>query len=201
MVSWDRLDSVALLAVVNSSPYISLGLVLLSAVLIGFLFKIKSHHHFYIKSSKKAWQTLQTIPEPASRMAYLRKLNPFVFEELILTAYSQTNFKIQRNKRYTGDGGIDGRVKIDGNWYLIQAKRYSNHINAGHVGDFARLCARRNLNGLFVHTGRTGKKSWSLAQQHEHIDIISGEKLINLLSAPGSETNKARFRLKQAMRN
>lgn len=68
-----------------------------------------------------------------------------------------------RNKRYTGDGGIDGRCNINGSDYLIQSKRYKSHINPA-----------------FVHTGKTGAKSKQIAQD-ENLEMISGQRLLNLL--------------------
>jgi len=45
--------------------------------------------------------------------AYLRKVEPFIVEELVLSALDQReDIKIQRNKRYTGDNGVDGRFYI-----------------------------------------------------------------------------------------
>ncbi|WP_192840691.1 restriction endonuclease, partial [Enterobacter hormaechei] len=45
-------------------------------------------------------------------MNYLRKIDPFVFEELLLEGFEAHGFRTIRNKRYTGDGGIDGQVII-----------------------------------------------------------------------------------------
>lgn len=99
---------------------------------------------------------------------------------MILSALKKRGYKIKRNKRYSGDGGIDGQVIIEGHCYLIQAKRYANHINPTHVQSFVRLCQRRRKKGLFVHTGKTGKKSYRIVRFSE-IEIISGDRLINLL--------------------
>ena len=63
-----------------------------------------------------------------------------IFEEMILTALKKRGHKIIRNKKYTGDGGLDGQITMNGVEYLIQAKRYKNHINAAHVREFALIC-------------------------------------------------------------
>jgi restriction system protein len=78
-------------------------------------------------------------------------------------------------KKYTGDGGIDGRCKINGVDYLIQAKRYKAHIQ-----EFAQICNKRQKKGLFVHTGKTGKKSKSVIQ-NSNLTLISGNRLLDLL--------------------
>ncbi|MGM8474744.1 restriction endonuclease, partial [Enterobacter hormaechei subsp. steigerwaltii] len=70
------------------------------------------------------------------KINYLRKIDPFVFEELLLEGFEAHGFRTIRNKRYTGDGGIDGQVIIGKYRYLIQAKRYRGHIALQHVQEF-----------------------------------------------------------------
>jgi restriction system protein len=147
---------------------------------------------FAIKWDKKRhllcrWEATQQLKHlkrlntPEEQITHLRGVNPYVFEEMILTALKHRGYQIKRNKRYSGDGGIDGQTIIEGHCYLIQAKRYANHINPAHVQSFARLCERRGRRGLFVHTGRTGKKSNRIAQFSE-IEMISGDRLLNMLN-------------------
>ena len=117
---------------------------------------------------------------PGRILAYLRTIDPFVFEEMILHALQRRGLQAIRNTRYTGDGGIDGRVVLEGRKTLIQAKRYSRHIDAAHVAAFAAICRKEDAWGLFIHTGRTGCSAWA-AGSDPRIDIVSGERLINLL--------------------
>jgi restriction system protein len=115
----------------------------------------------------------------ARRIAYLRKLDPLVFEEMVLDAFQQKGWLVERNTRYSGDGGIDGRIFRDGDWCGIQCKRYKNAIQTAHVQKFAEDLRRENLHhGFFVHTGRTPE---SVQRQSEIIKVISGQKLIQLL--------------------
>lgn len=65
-----------------------------------------------------------------------------------------------------GDGGLDGQVIIDGEHWLIQAKRYSRAVSPAHVEDFLTASpAVRPRRGLFIHTGRTGKL-FTFARRH-----------------------------------
>lgn len=121
---------------------------------------------------------LHSITEPGARLQYLRKIDPYVFEELVLDAFAQRGLAVRRNKRYSGDGGLDGQVRIHGEWHLIQSKRYSHHIQSAHVQAFANLCQERGQNGVFVHTGRTGHASYGFLNVH----ILSGDALLHLLS-------------------
>ena len=118
---------------------------------------------------------------PDRAFGYLRNVDFFVFEEMILTAFEQRGVKVIRNRRYTGDGGIDGRVIIGGETLLIQAKRYDSHINAGDVAAFAEICRNKRKRGLFIHTGRTGKKAHNNAVEANGIEIVSGRRLLDLL--------------------
>ena len=112
---------------------------------------------------------------------YLRKIDPLSFEELVLEALARSGHRIKRGRRYSGDGGIDGQVWLNGTWTPIQCKRYSTHINPAHITDFAAaMRQRRAPAGLFIHTGRTGPASRDGASG-TGITIISGQRLIDLL--------------------
>jgi restriction system protein len=117
-------------------------------------------------------------------IAYLKKVDPTVFEELVLTALQSGGRLVRRNLRYTGDGGEDGRFFEPGiGWVLVQCKRYGAHISAEHVRDFSRLVHRTGCSaGLFVHTGRSGLETKMLTSDvNTRIVMVSGAKLVSLL--------------------
>jgi restriction system protein len=138
-----------------------------------------------INSAYKTLEKIKKIDNNAQRFSYLRKVDPFVFEEMILNSLSSIeNVTIQRNKRYTGDGGFDGTFYYENNGVvqkiLIQAKRYSSHINPQHIKEFCEVVKKENADfGIFVHTGKTGKNVWK--NVCEKVFIYSGEKMLNLL--------------------
>lgn len=117
----------------------------------------------------------------------LRTLDPFQFEELILSCLKERGYRIVRNQRYTGDGGIDGHVYLNGKPYLIQAKRYRHHINAQHISDFEAVIAQVGAaGGYFVHTGKTGKRSRQI-ERGGPVTVVSGQSLVHLvLNKPGN---------------
>ncbi|HCA3195726.1 TPA: restriction endonuclease, partial [Klebsiella pneumoniae] len=92
---------------------------------------------------------IRTLPGFPQKLAYLRKINPFVFEEMLLDAFELGGYRVERNKRYTGDGGIDGKVWIDDQLYLIQAKRYTGHVAIAHIKEFNELVKRHQCKGFF----------------------------------------------------
>ena len=118
----------------------------------------------------------------ALHYARFRAMDPLAFEELLLEAFERRGHRVIRNCRYTGDGGVDGEVIIDGIRFLIQAKRYNDAIRPEHVWDFAQLCATRRQRGLFIHTGRTGGMSRAVVDGATGIQIVSGQKLLALLT-------------------
>lgn len=118
---------------------------------------------------------------PAQAFSYLRKVNPYTFEELVLDGFLRGGYKVKRNRRYSGDGGIDGRVSKDGEEYLVQSKRYRGYISRQHVEDFSRVCTRERRKGFFVHTGKTGDASWETVSLFGNVDIVSGERMLRLV--------------------
>jgi restriction system protein len=114
-------------------------------------------------------------------IAILRGMSPYAFEELLLTCFEEQGWKIQRNLRYSHDGGVDGRVLIGGKLYLIQAKRYRQYIDPYHIHQFYRVIQQEKAaGGFFVHTGKTRALSKELLQNYK-ITLVSGQKLIDLV--------------------
>lgn len=140
-----------------------------------------SRHRRYQRQACRVLDRLPQLAGDGQRLNYLRKINPYVFEELLLTAFERRGYRIKRNRQYSGDGGLDGQVWIDGQRYLIQAKRYGRTITPAHVADFGALVRRERCRGLFVHTGRTGPKSRAELARLPEIELLSGQRLLALL--------------------
>lgn len=159
-------------------------------LIISFLNRFKkpflSRHNRNIRTAKRVLKKIRAFEgndKNARIFGYLRKIDPFVFEELLLQAFKDKGFKIRRNKRYTGDGGIDGIVFTEsGHPCLIQAKRYKGYINKKHLQDFVALIQETSAYGFFIHTGKTGKGSKKEVMFNENIEVVSGQKLIQFLT-------------------
>lgn len=65
-------------------------------------------HRRYQKQAARALLRLSRLRDEPARISWLRKMNPYVFEEMLLTALSRQGLRIQRNARYSGDGGAMG---------------------------------------------------------------------------------------------
>ncbi|MFK4448470.1 restriction system protein [Caballeronia udeis] len=115
-------------------------------------------------------------------LGYLRKIDPSVFEEMLLTVVERSNVRVTRNLRYSGDGGIDGIFHHPAGEVLIQCKRYGAHIDNKHVIAFNQLVESRGAAwGLFVHTGRTGELSRLVTAGGRRVSFVSGELLAEAL--------------------
>lgn len=156
--------------------------ILLLCILIFFKSLTKARHYRTISSAKRIYKKINSIQNSNQGWLfdYLRKIDPFVFEELILLSFRKQGFRIKRNRRYTHDGGIDGKCVRKGETFLIQAKRYSEHIKEEHVRQFIKTCQTHKKRGYFIHTGKTGKETRELIKQNPQIKLISGEKLYEL---------------------
>lgn len=162
-----------------------IALAILSGIPLWYKKSIKVlRHKRYVGKGEKVIFKLKSFSGDYKEqriLTYLRKINPYVFEELVLTALENKNYVIRRNNSYSGDGGIDGVVLLDNKTILIQAKRYQGHVKTLHIDNFADLIKRKGASGgYFIHTGKTAAKSY-LNYKGTDIQIISGQKLIDLI--------------------
>jgi restriction system protein len=164
--------------------YPSQTLIILCAIVVFYLIVFaKSKEKWRIDKSKYVLKELNKMSDPSHIFTKLRRLDPFLYEELILTSIdiNNPNVEITRNKRYTGDGGIDGVIKINGVIVAIQAKCYTNEIVTSDVlklqTDMAKVGA---TYALFVHTGRTRPATWTKTKD-SNVFIVSGASMIALL--------------------
>lgn len=183
MITPKEFNLKALEIIENNLSIIPLAVIftVLIVVYFSFLIRPESRHRRYVKKSMSVIKTVNSIVSPPKKITYLRKINPYVFEELILSCLDAQGNKIFRNTKYSRDGGIDGVVIIESCKYLIQAKRYNGYVSKRDIENFDRLCRKKKCKGLFVHTGRTGKEVLRSCRT-SNIDIVSGSRLLNLIS-------------------
>ena len=143
----------------------------------------KKRHQWYIRRAKEVYRRINDNRNEytdAQLLNYLRHINPYVFEELLLLAFEQKGLKVVRNKRYSGDGGIDGHILVDKHKIPIQAKRYSGYIHKQDVVRFSRIVERKKVQfGYFIHTGKTGLLGGDPSSST--VRIISGQRLVSLM--------------------
>lgn len=156
--------------------------VLLAAV-FGWMRKSRPRRHEVRR--RQAESVRETVGNgtflPAQAFAYLRKMNPYAFEELVLDGFGKAGYEVRRNRMYSADGGVDGHVSRDGKEYLVQCKRYAGYISRKDVEDFSRLCTRECREGFFVHTGKTGAGSREVVSGTGNVRIVSGDEMLRLV--------------------
>ena len=165
-------------------PYIFIFIGIVILLSLPFVFPRFNRHKHKIKKADEVLVKIRNFKGEgveARIFGYLRKIDPYVFEELLLTVFEEKGYGIVRNKRYSGDGGIDGKlIDNQGRTIYVQAKRYKNYISKAHFIDFYGKVVEDDdcYRGFFIHTGRTSKV---LLRDNEFVEVFSGSKLIGLL--------------------
>lgn len=120
----------------------------------------RRRHCSNVAYSRLLVRRLAALQHEGAVINYLRKVDPFVVEEVVLTLLEERGIFVLRNRAYTGDGGVDGAFWWPGRgWHAVQCKRYSSAVKPAHAREFCDLVKRRYRGGVFVHTGRTGDTS------------------------------------------
>lgn len=145
-------------------------------------------HRRNIRRARRVIRRVGSLDDRAV-IVYLRKIDPYVFEEVVLEAFRRKGWTVYHNRRYSGDGGIDGRIRRGRRTYIVQCKRYSGHIRVSDVRSFAIQCRVREVRGAFVHTGHTGKSSRDVAAEYPELEIWSGSRLAELIRGNGGGCN------------
>nr|WP_159465209.1 restriction endonuclease [Scandinavium goeteborgense] len=153
-------------------------------------------HRRYRATAERVLQRLPQLAGDAQRLVYLRRINPYVFEELLSLALERQGHPVQRSASYSGDGGLDGQVFIDGHRWLIQAKRYGKTITPAYIREFGTLLLRERCGCFFIHTGRTGNLSRLLLHAYPQVQLVSGQRLLNLLAGDAAWLSSIPFPVK-----
>lgn len=151
--------------------------------------RLRDHpgHRRRIAASRRLLHTLRGFSGEGvggRAFAYLRTVDPLLYEETVLSALEDAGAVVLRNLRYTGDGGIDGRCWLPGRGirpFAIQCKRYGSAVAPRHMVEFCRAIAGgRFAGGLFIHCGRTGPLSYE-AMRGRSVHLVSGQVMLNLM--------------------
>lgn len=161
---------------------LALGLLLLIGVvlivLVIYLNRKKKYVPWRIEASKKWLAKFRADKDkfsPSQRFGYIRKIDHFLWEEVLMSCFEERGYKILRTKM-TRDGGSDGFVTIDKDYVVIQAKRYKGAISKRHVKELAVLVNtnKKYDKGLFIHTGKTTAPVKEMVKNSTNFALISG---------------------------
>lgn len=116
----------------------------------------------------------------------LKSIDPYTFEQLILTLLKKMGYGDVFSTPRSSDGGIDGIInedKLGLNKIYIQAKRWNeNKVRESHIRDFIGSMSGDTNKGVFVTTSDFDNKAIVKASSATHtIILINGEKLSKLM--------------------
>lgn len=148
---------------------------LISRILNRFLLIGLPSHRRRVSAARKAISRLASFEGDGQILSYLRKIDPLVFEELVLCLFERSGCLVLRNRSYSGDGGIDGRFwHPSTGWAAIQCKRHSRAIDPQSARKFALDCSSRKFRfGVFAHAGRSGPQ-FQAALESAGLLVLSG---------------------------
>lgn len=130
---------------------------------------------------KRLNRALKNGESEEKTLAFLRNLDPHLFEELVMFAFKKQGYVIFRNETYSNTRGHVGQISTYKNERkLIQTKIYTGVWNPADLQDFKVVVGQHEQcnAGIFVHT----EKSTNLpANDIPNIDVMDGQQLIELI--------------------
>ncbi|MCI0363736.1 MAG: restriction endonuclease [Phycisphaerales bacterium] len=112
----------------------------------------------------------------------LKRLDPFLFEDLVLLTYEQLGWSVQSGKR-TGDGGIDGIVMRNGTTLIVQCKRFvRGDVGAPLLRDLlGTVTKHKATGGVLITTSGFSKEARAWCQDLPHIELVDGHRLLVMI--------------------
>lgn len=104
-------------------------------------------------------------------------LHPVEFEQFVLRYFQVVGYEVQETK-VTGDGGIDGVLRLAGRTYLLQCKRYAgNSVGEPPIRDFFGAITKAQAAGGFFVTTSTFTPTAIDFATGTNIELIDGDTL------------------------
>ncbi len=115
----------------------------------------------------------------------LKKVNPGVFEKLMLSLLENMGYGLPEHRGKSGDEGIDGVIqdKLGVNPIYIQAKRWENNVREPEIRNFiGSLDTKKTDKGiLFTTAGFDSRAKEAAERSSKKIILIDGVKLAELM--------------------
>lgn len=122
----------------------------------------------------KEWVERIRLPE------YLREMHPETFERLVCDLFRKMGYEVKHTP-YSGDSGVDGYLKKDGDLSILQCKRVKGSVGEPILRDlFGTMHATGAKEGVVVTTGKVSiqARNWS---RNKPIKILELDELVNLI--------------------
>lgn len=148
----------------------------------GWVYWMSRRHRRNIQKARSVLTKVRSFEHDGQVIAYLKKIDPYVFEEMVVQIFQQAGYLIWLTPSYSGDGGIDGKVYHPTlGWCLIQSKRYGKAIRTQHVHDFIGVVGKKH--GCFVHSG-TSTDDIRAQLRGSRVRMLSGSYLVRAIRKP-----------------
>jgi len=118
--------------------------------------------------------------------SFLQNLHPFRFEQLVCDLFRRIGFEVEHTPK-TGDSGVDGYLRKQGELSVLQCKRVKNKIGEPILRDlFGTMQHVKAVQGILVTTGHISHKARRWAKG-KPIRMIELEGLVALIRQHFSE--------------
>ena len=115
------------------------------------------------------------------KLHHLRRMDPYVFEELVLWVYKRHGWEVVPTPR-SGDHGVDGFISRDGKRYAIQCKRYSKKVGEPAIHSLHGVVTKELANGGYlITTGEFTDEAVQWARATGAITLVSGRDLLLMI--------------------
>ncbi len=120
----------------------------------------------------KEWVAKIRLPE------YLTKMDPEEFEHLVCDLFRKMGYEVEHTP-YSGDGGVDGYLKKNGDLSILQCKRVQGSVGEPILRDlFGTMHAKGAKEGVVVTTGKVSQKARDWAS-NKPIRILEIGEIVN----------------------
>ena len=112
-------------------------------------------------------------------MRDIRAMSWIEFEELVAANYVAQGYEVDRVGQAGPDGGIDLRMRKDGETVLVQCKHYRNSwVHELPLRQFLGSLVNFNADrGIFVSCGVFDETAEQFAKQNPRLQLVAGEQL------------------------
>ncbi|MCY3760727.1 MAG: restriction endonuclease [Gemmatimonadetes bacterium] len=116
-------------------------------------------------------------------IASIRALSWREFEELVAEAFRREGYRVLENSKAGADGGIDIRLRKDGQLYLVQCKNWSsNRVGVGVVREMVGVMVDAGAAGvIIVCSGRFTRDAWAFARG-KAVRLVDGRALMGMIA-------------------
>ena len=115
-------------------------------------------------------------------MASIRNFSWREFEELVAEAFRREGYSVIENAKAGSDGGVDIRLRRNGELVLVQCKNWNrNRVGVGVVREMCGVMMDEGAAGVvIVCSGRFTRDAWNFAKG-KPVRLVGGRALMEMI--------------------